>query len=150
LTVDDGGRWTGLSDSQFAASLIEDMMQAIQRAVVTPTAEIVVPRAPRRRLLRDRRPLATSAQDTHQSVDHLTHIDRSLITPALGPSDLLVDQRPFFVRQIARMARFAAVMASSVFLRPHPQNLPNRTEPHQITNDSTDSICHWIDTKPLF
>src|SRR4030081_3935810 len=63
---------------------IERVMDAMERAVPSPQVKIVVHRAARRQVLRDRSPLATGAQHIHQAIDHLAHIDRALVAASLG------------------------------------------------------------------
>src|SRR5262249_41741266 len=57
LAVDDGGARTGLSLLAFATFLIERVVDTIQGAVVSPQIEVVVDRALRRQVFRDRAPL---------------------------------------------------------------------------------------------
>ena len=89
-------------------------------------AEVVVHRAARRQVLRQRRPLAAGAQDIHHPVHHLAHVDRPLVAAALGRRDQRPDQRPFLVRQVARIAQLAAVVSGAVLGRPHPAAPANR------------------------
>src|SRR3954468_6576727 len=63
LTVDDRGGRAGLSLGQLPTPDVKRVMDAIQRAVVGPAAEVVVHRAAGRQVLRQRCPLATGAQD---------------------------------------------------------------------------------------
>src|SRR3981081_2521948 len=96
LTVDDGGARAGVSAGQLPALYIERVMDAIERAVPSPQVKIVVHRAARRQVLRDRSPLATGAQHIHQAIDHLAHIARALVAASLGWRNL--------IGQIARIA----------------------------------------------
>jgi len=63
------------------------MMDAIERAIMVPAAEIAVYRAARRQVLWQRRPLATCAENIHQPVDNLAHHDRPLVAASLGGWD---------------------------------------------------------------
>ena len=65
-------------------------MDAIERPVIIPAAEVIVHRAARRQVLGQRSPLTTRAQDIHQPVDYLSLIDGPLVTTSLGGRD----QRP--------------------------------------------------------
>jgi hypothetical protein len=60
------------------------MVQLIQRAVVLPAAEVVVHRATRRQVRRDRALLAADTQDIHQAVHQLSNVHRSLIAASPG------------------------------------------------------------------
>jgi hypothetical protein len=84
LTVDDGGARAGFSVGQLTTLYIERVMDAIERAIQRPQVKIVVHRAARRQVLRNRSPLATGAQHIHQAIDHLAHIDRALVAASLG------------------------------------------------------------------
>src|SRR6476646_9495766 len=68
LTVDDGGARAGFSVDHLTTLYIERVMDAIERAVPSPQVKIVVHRAARRQVLRDRSPLATGAQHIHQAL----------------------------------------------------------------------------------
>ena len=85
-------------------------MDAIQRLVVIPAAEIVIDRAARRKVFRQGCPLTARAQDVHHSVDHRSNIYRSLVATLLGRRDQRSDQRPLLVGQIARVAQLASVI----------------------------------------
>jgi hypothetical protein len=74
------------------------MMNAIERAILVPTAKIVVHRAARGQIFRQRRPLATGTQDEHQPVDHLPLIHRTLVAATLGGRDQRADDRPLVIR----------------------------------------------------
>src|SRR3954464_2829681 len=71
LTVDDRGGRAGLSLGQLPPPDVKRVMDAIQRAVGVPAAEVVVHRAAGRQVLRQRCPLAAGAQDIHKPVDNL-------------------------------------------------------------------------------
>src|SRR5260370_33556920 len=59
LAVDDGGGRTGFPLRSFATLLIERVVDSLQCAVICPKIEIVVDRAFRRQVFRDRAPLTT-------------------------------------------------------------------------------------------
>ena len=67
-------------------------MDAVQRAVIVPTVEIVVDRAARRQVLRQRRPLTARAEDIHDPVDDLAHIDLAVSPAVLGGWDEWFDE----------------------------------------------------------
>ena len=98
---------------------IKRVMDAIERAVPTPQIEIVVQRAARRQVLRDRPPLTAGAQNIHQPVDHLAHVDVTPVATALGRRNERLHERPFLVGHIARVAQSASVIAPAVLARPH-------------------------------
>ena len=95
------------------------MMDARQRAVVVPAPEIVIDRAAWRQILRQRGPLAASAQDIHQTIDDRPLIDGSLIAAPLGRGDQWFDQCPLLIRQVARVAQLAAIIPAAILGRPH-------------------------------
>jgi len=84
-------------------------MDAIERAVPAPQAEVVMHGASGRQVLGQRAPLAAGAQDVHQTVDHLAQIDRPLAAAGLARRDQRRDQRPFLIGQIARITQLVAV-----------------------------------------
>src|SRR2546430_8976620 len=69
-------------------------MDAIQRAVVGPQVEIVEQRAARRQILRDRSPLASRTQNTHDAVHQFPHIDVPPVAAAFGRRNQSFDVRP--------------------------------------------------------
>ena len=63
LTVDDAGRGAGFARGFLAALEVERMMDAIQRAVPVPQAEVIMHGASGRQILGQRAPLAAGAQN---------------------------------------------------------------------------------------
>src|SRR5208283_1876542 len=94
-------------------------MDAIERTVVIPAAEVIVHRAARRQILWQRSPLTAGAQDIHQPVDDLTHVYGPLVAATLGWRNNQTDQRPFGISEVAGIAQRAAVIPSAVVVRPH-------------------------------
>jgi hypothetical protein len=92
-------------------------MDAIERAVPAPQIEIVIQRRARWQVFRNRPPLAAGAQDVHQPVDNLAQLDRALVAAALGRRNAGLDQSPFVVAQVTRIAQAAAVIACAVLGR---------------------------------
>jgi hypothetical protein len=104
-------------------------MDAVERAVPTPQIEIIVQGRAWRQVFRDRAPLAARAQDVHQTVGDLAQVHRALITAQLGRRDMQLDQCPFRIGQVARIAQPATVIASTVFDRPHRGGSPRIRPP---------------------
>ena len=119
LTVKDRGGRAGLPTRLLAALHIERFVKAIERAVIAPQIEIIMERRARRQILRNRPPLAARAQDIHQPVDHFALIDMATVAPASGRRDQRRNMRPFGIREVARVPQFAAVIAGTIFVRPH-------------------------------
>src|SRR5882757_1761640 len=63
LAVDDGGGWTGFPLRSFATLFIEHVVDSFQRAVICPQIEVVVDRASRRQVFRDRAPLTAGREN---------------------------------------------------------------------------------------
>jgi hypothetical protein len=80
-------------------------MQPLEPAVMLPAQEIAIDRASRWQVLRQRRPLTARAEDIHDPVDYLAHVNRAFVAASLGRRDERPDQPPFLVRQIARIAQ---------------------------------------------
>src|ERR1035438_8675188 len=133
LAVDDCGGWTGFPLRSFATLLIERsfplrsfatllierIMDSFQCAVICPQIEVVVDRASRRQVFRDRAPLTAGRENIHEAVHHLPHDHRALTTASLAWRDQRFDQSPFVVSQITRISQLAAVVAGAVLARPH-------------------------------
>src|SRR5882757_866340 len=119
LAVDDGGGRTGFPLLSFATLFIERVVDSFQRAVICPQIEVVVDRASRRQVFRDRAPLTAGRENVHQAVHHLPHDHRALATASLARRDQWFDQSPFVVGQIARISQLAAVVTGAVLARPH-------------------------------
>ncbi len=75
LTVDDAGRVAGFALGFLLTLDVERMMDAIERAVPTPQAEVIVHGASGRQVLGQRAPLAAGAEQVHHAVDHLVHLE---------------------------------------------------------------------------
>ena len=146
LAVDDRCRRTGLASRLLTAQHVQRVVDTIERSVRVPAPQIVVHRAPWRQVLRQRRPLAASAQDVHDPVDHRALIDGPPVAAALGGWDQRGDDRPFFVGQIARVAQLAAVVFRPVLGRPHGHPSPGSHQPRPVTTDSNHAICSRTDT----
>src|SRR5262245_20407169 len=99
-------------------------MDAIERAVPAPQIEIIVQGRAWRQVFRNRAPLAARAQDVHQTVSNLAQVHRALITTRLGRREAWLDQRPLRIGQVAWIAQVVAVIAGTIFGRPHRQRLP--------------------------
>ena len=71
------------------------MMDAIQRAVPVPQAEVIMHGASGRQILGQRAPLAAGAQNVHHAVDHLADSDAPFAAAGLARRDQRLDMRPF-------------------------------------------------------
>ncbi len=118
LAIDDTSRRTGLSFGQILGFDIKFVMDAIKRAVPLPAPEVIVDRAAHRQILGDCLPLAAGAEDEHQPVDDLPHAYRLLIATRLAWRNQGLSQRLLGVCQVAWIAQPAAIMESTVFVRP--------------------------------
>src|SRR5216684_3781633 len=118
LAVDDGSGRTGFPLLAFATLFIERVMDSLQRAVICPQIEVVVDRASRRQVFRDRAPLTSGRENVHEAVHHLPHDHRPLATASLARRDQRFNQSPFVVGQIARISQLAAVVTGSVLAPP--------------------------------
>ena len=95
------------------------MMDAIQRAVPVPQAEVIMHGASGRQILGQRAPLAAGAQNVHHAVDHLADSDAPFAAAGLARRDQRLDMRPFRIGQVARITQFVAVVARAVAGSPH-------------------------------
>lgn len=123
-------------------------MNTAERAIPVPQVEIAEQRALRRQVLRHGPPLAARAENIKQAVENLAHIDLTPATAALGRRNQRLDQPPFRVRQIARIAQTISIVFPTVRLRPHRFHaLIESTQLHGITSDSYHSTSLWTDTQ---
>jgi hypothetical protein len=102
-------------------------MDTIERAVIVPAAEVIVHRAARREVFRQRGPLAPRAQNIHHPVDDFPLVNGSLVAAPLGGWNERPDERPLLIRQVAGVAQLAAIIPATVLCRPHPKAPANRT-----------------------
>lgn len=98
-------------------------MNAIQRPVVVPAAEVGIDCATRRQILTRGRPLATRVKNIHRAIDQLALINGPLVAAALGRRDQRIDNCPFLVRQVAGISKLASVVTAAVLGRPHQRLL---------------------------
>src|ERR1700733_6354 len=115
---------------------VEHVMNALERFVPTPTVEKVIDRAARCQVLWDGTPLATGAEEIHQSVDHFAQVGRAFVAARLGRWKQGRDLRPLVVGQVALIAQATTVVVATVLFGPHPVALGSRKE-RQIGNSMT-------------
>jgi len=145
LTVDDRGGWAGLPTLTLACGNIERMVDALQRAVPIPQHEVRMRCALRRQILGQRLPLATRREHVENCVENLANIDLAPTTAALGRWDHRLSQRPFSIRQIARISQTMPLSGAAMFRFPHLGTpLDDSGAAQGITNDSSDSTTFWI------
>jgi hypothetical protein len=86
------------------------MMDAVRRAIPVPKVKIAVHGTAGRQIFRNGPPRAASGEYVHQVIDHFTHDNHPLAAAALRGRDQRFDQSPFFIGQIAGIAKFVAVV----------------------------------------
>src|SRR5260370_34810825 len=94
-----------------------------------PQMEMAERRTFGRRVLGTPPPLAARAQDVHETVDNLSHIDGTPPTAPLGLRNQRPYQGPFLCRQIARVAQLVAIIAETIGGTPHRQSLLTSDNP---------------------
>ena len=105
LAVDDARGGTGFPLRVLAALDVQRVMNAIQRAVPAPQAEVIIHRASRRQVLGNVTPLASRAQHVHKPVHLRSHVDTPLPAATLGGKDQRFNVTPFGIGQVARVER---------------------------------------------
>ena len=111
-----------------------------------PHTEILT--VPRRQVLRQRLPLATRREHIEDCVENLANIHLAPTAATLGWRDHRLDQRPFGIRQIARISQTAPLSGAPMFRFPHLGTPSDDSGAAQgITNDSSDSTTFWIGSK---
>src|SRR6185312_12893666 len=83
LAVDDGGGRTGLPLLSIATLLVKRVVNSFQCAVIGPQIEVVIDRAFRRQVFRDRQPLTSSRENLHEAVHYLPYVHGALAPPVL-------------------------------------------------------------------
>ena len=148
LTVDDRGGWARFPALALARGDIERMVDALQGAVPIPQHEVRMRCALRRQVLRQRLPLATRREHIEDCVENLANIHLAPTAATLGWRDHRLDQRPFGIRQIARISQTAPLCGAPMFRFPHLGTPSDDSGAAQgITNDSSDSTTFWIGSK---
>ena len=112
------------------------MMDAIQRAVPVPQAEVIMHGASGRQILGQRAPLAAGAQNVHHAVDHLADSDAPFAAAGLARRDQRLDMRPFRIGQVARITQFVAVVARGGCRQSTRGTSRANSPPQRITADS--------------
>ena len=136
LAVDNASRGVCFALGFLPALEIERMMDAIQRAIPVPQAEVIMHGASGWQVLGNIAPLAAGAQNVHHAVDHLSDIDTPFAAAGLARRDQRLDMRPFRIGQVARIAQPVAVVARVVFGSPHGAPQEGIRHPQRITGDS--------------
>ena len=116
LAVDDAGRGACSAHGFLSALDVEHMMDAIQRAIPVPQAEVIVHGPSGRQLLGQRAPLAAGAEQVHHAVNHLADIDAPFAAARLARRDQRLDMRPLLIGQIARIEQLVAVVTGAVHM----------------------------------
>src|SRR4030088_3061292 len=119
LAVDDGGGRAGFPLGLFSTLLIERLMNSFQCTVIGPQIEVVVDRAFRGQIFRDRAPLTASRENIHEAVHHFPYDHPPFPTASLPRSYQAFDQCPLVGGPIARIPQLAAVVTAAVLARPH-------------------------------
>jgi hypothetical protein len=119
LAVNDCHRWARFASSLFAHRDVKCMMDALQRAVPVPQHEVIMRGAFRRQILGQRLPLASGPKHVEDRVQSLSNIDRTLAPAVPSRRNHRLDQRPFGVGQITRIAQATSVSCTAVFMCPH-------------------------------
>ena len=132
LAVDDAGRGACSAHGFLSALDVEHMMDAIQRAIPVPQAEVIVHGPSGRQLLGQRAPLAAGAEQVHHTVNPLADIDALFAAAGLARRDQRLDMHPLLIGQIARIAHLVAVVTGAVFISPH--GAPREWELHSRRN----------------
>src|SRR5215212_129786 len=118
LAVHDSGGGAGVASLQFANLLVELEMQPVEHAIAVPAHEPAVHRAARWQVLGQGSPLAAGAQDIEYRVEDLAHPLR--VGARFGGAEKMwLDQIPFGVREVTRVAQTCASVATSVLWGPH-------------------------------
>ena len=112
-------------------------MDANQRAIPVPQAEIIMHGTSGGQVLGKIAPLAVGAQNVHNAVDHFADIDAPFAAAGLARRDQRLDMCSFRIAQVTRIVQLVAVVAAAVFGSPHVAPQERTRHPQKITGDST-------------
>src|SRR5438067_11504155 len=105
-------------------------------------------RALRRQVLGQSLPLAAGRQHIEDGVQHLANVHLAPASAALRRRNHRLNQRPFGLAQITRIAQSATLGSAAVFRLPHRAPLNSHSGATQgIITDSSDSTTSWIGSK---
>lgn len=150
LAVDDGGGGRRISPCRLAHLDVERMVDARQSAVALPLDEIVVMRALRRQIGRHRTPLAARAEHVEKAIDDLALIGNREAASLARRRQQRLQNRPFAVGHIGRIALGLALVLCSRLWCPHalfPAE-PTHARAHGITTESQDSSLFRTGSEP--
>lgn len=134
LAVDDGGGGRSLALRAFAAFDVEGVEDAVERAVSTPQTEISMQRRTGRQIFRDCSPLTTGTENIHEPVDDLALVHPAPFAAALGGRNKRPKPIPSLVGDIAGIAHPTAVVAGTIFVRPHFEAAPRLIRPPSLSH----------------
>ena len=117
-------------------------MDAPQRAISLPQVEIIMQRAARRQVLRDRPPLAAGAEDGHQPVDHRAHVDRPLAAAALRRAGSAAP--PATLPRRSDLSGRAACCGLTVAVLRRPHQRPPRSQAAATESQETQPIQYLL------
>ena len=129
LTVDDAGRGeTGFARGFLAALEVERMMDAIQRAVPVPQAEVIMHGASMGgKSLGSARHWQPVLRMYIHAVDHLADSDAPFVRRRACPAGSAARYAPIpNIGQVARITQFVAVVARAVIGSPHDGHLKSK------------------------
>ena len=87
LAINDGSGRARRATGLFPASLVQSMVDPIQRAIPLPALKITKQRAARRKVLWNGPPLAPSTENIKQTINKTAFIHMAPVTAALRPRD---------------------------------------------------------------
>src|SRR4029077_1536384 len=104
---------------RFARLQQQGKIDLLKQAVVSPIVEITLHGGKRRKVLRQHPPLAASARDRQDRIQHRPQRGLTRSTKTLSRRHLRLNQRPFGIRQIACVALSLSLILPPSDFGPH-------------------------------
>ncbi len=108
LAVDDAGRGNGVAACRLPGTPHQGEIDPMPDAPVAPVVEVILNGRARRKVLRQRPPLAAGRQDVEDRVHHLAQIDFARTPDPARCRQKKADQKPFRIGRIACITQVIA------------------------------------------
>src|SRR6516164_670335 len=141
LAVNDAGRWTRFTPIRLPHRHQQQVIDRLPQPAITPSIEITLNRAVRRKLLRQHAPLATRLGDIEDAVDHLPQQSLARSSARCGSWHMRLDDRPFLVAQVTCIAQPGALIFRARDSSPGHSRLPWCSQRERIAAAGVTQPC---------
>ena len=108
LAVDDASRGNGVASHRLAGAPYQREIDSSPNALVSPEVKVVLNGGARRKVLRQRPPLAAGRQNIKDGIHHRPQLNFSWASDAAGGRQEKREQKPFRIRHVACIAQMLA------------------------------------------